>query len=232
MFQQRTKRVWGGVIAFLALGVAIYLGVQYFVFGVTSSGLIQDKVNTQHLKLSDLYYFVLYLHIATGIIAISIGWIQFIESIRKKYSSLHRTLGKIYSGCVIFSGGAGLFIAFNATGGWISTVGFLLLSLSWLYTVIKGLRAIVVEQDLHNHKNWMLRNYALTLAAVTLRIYLPVCMLLFGFDDFYVYYRAIAWLCWIPNLIFAEWIIRRVASSGLTLYSISKTTHLNRKRTM
>ncbi|RUT31899.1 DUF2306 domain-containing protein [Paenibacillus zeisoli] len=221
MFQQRTKRVWVAMIAILALGVSVYLGVQYFGFGAASSGMIQDKVNNQHLKLSDLYFLVLYLHITAGIIAISIGWIQFIDSIRVKYRGLHRTLGAIYSGCVFFSGASGIFIAFKATGGWISTVAFVLLSLSWLYTLTKGLRAIVVEQNLHKHKSWMLRNYALTLAAVTLRIYLPICMLLSGFEDFNVYYRAIAWICWVPNLIFAEWIIRRIPARQSRSHSAS-----------
>ncbi|USB33516.1 DUF2306 domain-containing protein [Paenibacillus sp. YPG26] len=219
MFQQRTKRIWGAVIAILALGVSIYLGVQYFGFGAASSGLIQDKVNNQHLTLSDLYFLVLYIHIAAGIIAISIGWIQFIDSIREKYRGLHRTLGIIYSGCVIFSGASGIFIAFKATGGWVSTAAFLLLSLSWLFTLTKGLRAIIVEQDPRKHKNWMLRNYALTLAAVTLRIYLPISMLLFGLEHFNVYYRVIAWICWIPNLIFAEWIIGRIPSRWSRSYS-------------
>lgn len=43
------------------------------------------------------------------------------------------------------------------------------------------------------------------LAAVTLRIYLP-----FGIASgmpFEEAYPAIAWLCWVPNLIVAEWLI-------------------------
>ncbi|MMZ69505.1 hypothetical protein D1872_323530 [compost metagenome] len=59
----------------------------------------------------------------------------------------------------------------------------------------------------------MTRNYALTFAAVTLRIYLPVSMLIFGLEHFNDYYRVIAWLSWIPNLIVAELILKRQKTS-------------------
>lgn len=51
----------------------------------------------------------------------------------------------------------------------------------------------------------MIRSYALTLAAVTLRLQLPASAML---DiPFETAYPAIAFLCWVPNLILAEiWI--------------------------
>jgi hypothetical protein len=62
-----------------------------------------------------------------------------------------------------------------------------------------------VGGNLDLHRRWMIRSYALTLAAVTLRIYLPASMLL-GIP-FPVAYPAIAWLCWVPNLLVAQWMI-------------------------
>ncbi len=53
----------------------------------------------------------------------------------------------------------------------------------------------------------MIRSYALTFAAVTLRIYLPLSQIAgMPFDPAY---QTISWLCWVPNLIVAEWIILR-----------------------
>jgi hypothetical protein len=52
----------------------------------------------------------------------------------------------------------------------------------------------------------MIRSFALTLAAVTLRFYLPIPPSLgYDFDDGY---RAIAWLSWVPNLMLAELYVR------------------------
>ncbi|PCI74179.1 MAG: hypothetical protein COB20_15465 [SAR86 cluster bacterium] len=55
------------------------------------------------------------------------------------------------------------------------------------------------------HQDWMIRSYALTLAAVTLRIYIPIGQIS-GYD-FEESHQAIAWLCWVPHLIIAEWFI-------------------------
>jgi hypothetical protein len=47
----------------------------------------------------------------------------------------------------------------------------------------------------------------LTLAAVALRIYLPLSVVMgWSFD---AAYPAIAWLCWVPNLVLAELYLRR-----------------------
>jgi hypothetical protein len=56
------------------------------------------------------------------------------------------------------------------------------------------------------HRAWMIRSFALTFAAVTLRIYLPILeQLPVPFEDGY---RAISFLCWVPNLLAAELYLR------------------------
>jgi hypothetical protein len=62
----------------------------------------------------------------------------------------------------------------------------------------------------------MIRSLALTAVAITLRIYLP---LLFAFHwRFSIAYPAIAWLCWIPNVLAVELYLRFVPTpSGITL---------------
>ena len=49
----------------------------------------------------------------------------------------------------------------------------------------------------------MIRNYALTFAGVTIRIYLGLFFASgLKFEEFY---PSLAWLCWVPNLILVEW---------------------------
>ena len=52
----------------------------------------------------------------------------------------------------------------------------------------------------------MLRSYALTLAAVTLRLQIPASAVL-GIPS-PIAYQVISWACWVPNLLVAEWWIR------------------------
>lgn len=200
-----------GVVAFLAIGVSLYFAIQYFWFGADKAEFVLNKWN--EMQLLDLWYVMLYIHIITAIVAISIGWLQFISKLRAKSNQIHTIIGKIYSGSIVLSGLSGIYLSFYATGGLISSIGFFLLSMSWLYTLIQGIRAIAVNKDRIAHQKWMIRNYALTFAAVTLRIYLPVSMLIFGTEHFNEYYRVIAWLCWVPNLIVAELILKRQKTS-------------------
>ena len=66
----------------------------------------------------------------------------------------------------------------------------------------------VTAGQIAKHREWMIRNFSLSLAAVTLRQYLPFMLFVMHWP-FLRAYVPISWLCWVPNLILAEWIIRR-----------------------
>jgi hypothetical protein len=72
----------------------------------------------------------------------------------------------------------------------------------WLSSAIRAYRAIRARNTA-DHQRWVTRNYALTFAAVTLRISLPLAAIV-GVP-FETAYPVIAWLCWVPNLAVAEW---------------------------
>ncbi len=84
----------------------------------------------------------------------------------------------------------------------MARLGFALLAVLWIFS---GLCAYVAIRQgrFQDHRKWMIRNYSLTFAAVMLRLYLPVSMV--AGIEFTVAYPIIAWLCWIPNVIFVEW---------------------------
>lgn len=145
-----------------------------------------------------------YLHISLGGIALLAGFTQFFTKLRANRPGLHRNLGKLYVMAVAISGLCGLLIAFFANGGLIAALGFGSLAVLWLYTTLRAYTA-VRSQRFTDHRRWMIRSYALCFAAVTLRIYLPL-MVATGIG-FIIAYRIIAWLCWVPNLIVAEYLI-------------------------
>ncbi|MNW67975.1 hypothetical protein D3C74_466580 [compost metagenome] len=81
------------------------------------------------------------------------------------------------------------------------------LDVLWVATTLIATRKIMAK-DIQAHKAWMLRSYALTFAAVTLRIWLAPLNLLLG--DFEAAFRVVAWVCWIPNLLVIEAVISRM----------------------
>ena len=64
----------------------------------------------------------------------------------------------------------------------------------------------------------MIRSYALTCAAITLRLIVPVGVVL-GYS-FYEAYIAAAWLCWIINLAAVEiWLATRLQPSRAEVFA-------------
>ena len=127
--------------------------------------------------------------------------------LRKRWPGMHRWLGRLYLGIGVGCGGlAGLFMSTQAYGGLVSHLGFGALALFWLGTGFRALSTIRAGK-VAEHRRWMIRNFSLTLAAVTLRIYLPASML--ADMEFELAYPAISWLCWVPNLLIAEWLFVR-----------------------
>ena len=143
-------------------------------------------------------------HAGIGATALILGAIQFFPATRERWPKWHRRAGTVYVLCCLIGGAAGLLLAFGTTAGPIAGVGFGLLAIAWLATTANAWR-YAKARDFARHRRWMTRSYALAFAAVTLRAYLP----LFGLAgiDFMTGYRATAWICWIPNLIFAEAIL-------------------------
>ncbi len=63
------------------------------------------------------------------------------------------------------------------------------------------------QRDFKNHKNFMIRSYALTLSAITLRTWHIILSRYFAIDPAY-FYIVEAWIGFVPNLIVAECMIR------------------------
>ena len=147
-----------------------------------------------------------YLHVGMAGLALAVGPFQFHARLRARFRRLHRWTGRVYVIGVILGGVSGLAFATIAQGGPLARLGFGVLAVWWLVTTVLAYRRIRAG-DVAAHKRWMIRSFALTFAAVTLRIYIPLSVVL-GMD-FAVAYPVIAWLCWVPNLVFGEWWIRR-----------------------
>lgn len=202
------KKVWWTAVV-LAVLVSIYAVIQYYVLGPDRAGFVSMKLEEQ--ALGRIWYAMLYVHVAGSAAALAIGPFNLLQSIRNRHMKLHRIMGRVYMAGIAAGGLSGLYLAFEATGGAVSTAGFLSLNLLWLASAYMAVRTIRTKQvDLH--RRWMIRNYALTLAGVTLRLWLGMFVAAFGEENFTHSYMIIAWLCWVPNAIAAEWYIRRVGT--------------------
>jgi len=149
-----------------------------------------------------------YVHIGAGTTALLIGPWQFLASLRRRAPGVHRVMGTIYVLACLAGGVAALLIAPGSNGGWVAASGFMTLAVLWLLTTGMAISAIL-DRRVADHRRWMRRSFALTLAGVTLRLYLPLAFV--GAVPFATAYAAIAWICWVPNL----WLADRVANARI-----------------
>jgi uncharacterized membrane protein len=146
-------------------------------------------------------------HLGGGLVALAVGAWQMNARLRARVIEFHRWMGRTYVAAVLIGGLGALRMSVVSAEGWVTHLGFGLLALLWLSTTARAYFAIRSHNEAR-HRAWMIRSYSLTLAAVTLRIYLPLSLA--AGVPFANAYRAISWLCWVPNIILAEWLVRRM----------------------
>jgi hypothetical protein len=184
------------IVTILSVAVAV---VSYRYLGAAEE--IPDQIQSNAFLTPWLA-----IHAGAAATALLLGPAQFLASLRRRYPGVHRWTGRVYVlGCTV-GGASGLLLAAGASTGIVTTAGFGTLAIAWVgVTTIAWCQA--VQGRIPEHRQWMIRSFALTLAAVTLRIYLLLAEAL----EFPApgSYQAISFLCWVPNMVMAEWYLRR-----------------------
>jgi uncharacterized membrane protein len=189
------RKVAWVTMTFLAISVGIYAGMS-IITPAARTGFVQNLFDAALIPIT--------MHLAGGAVAIIFGAFQVNSRLRAKFLPAHRWLGRAYLVAVVVSGVGGLILARNSDGGLVGHFGFAMLAVCWLFATLNAYRHIRAG-DIITHRAWMYRSYALTLAAVTLRIYLPLFQVAgYGFD---VAYPLISWIAWVPNLLIVEWFV-------------------------
>jgi uncharacterized membrane protein len=191
------------ILLLFASFVMLRITLPYLSFNTTVD-FLKTKQGIIHLSF---WRYAFYAHVMSSVIVLFCGIFQFLPGILNRYPKWHRGAGKLYVILVVcVSGPGGLIMGFFANGGWPARISFVLLSLCWIYSTAQAyVRAR--QRSFDAHRAFMIRSYALTLSAITLRSYafiLPSLIVLKPRSE----YILIAWMSWLPNLIVAEGIIR------------------------
>ncbi|WP_243074234.1 DUF2306 domain-containing protein [Microbacterium sp. SS28] len=212
------------VVALTALAIVAYAAVPYFLASLPQLAGEGGGLAGHYAGQPMFVQVALYAHIAGAAIALLLGPLQFWRGLRERAPRVHRWTGRTYLAGVAIGGAASLVIAPFGSAGFVGFFGFGALGVLWLVTGWRAYRSIR-RGDVPSHQAWMIRNYALTYAAVTLRVWLPMLLVVqipfgsFEFDAAFANaYAAVPFLCWLPNLVVAEWLVRR---RGLPSYRLT-----------
>ena len=198
------NRLWW-IMAFAAL----LLGVRASQYVTLDPRLFEPALRVHYRS----YIPVVAVHASSSIGALVLGPLLLHSWLRTRFLVAHKILGWIYLSCVAVGGMSGIYMATRAYGGFVSQAGLTMLALGWLLTATLGLRAIR-RKEIGAHRRWMSRNYALTFAALTLRLDLAA-LLFAGIANPYAY-RIAAWSSWMVNLLVCERLLvgRRALRKG------------------
>jgi hypothetical protein len=203
----KKKIAW---ILFAVLSILIGLYPLKYLLNAGKIGILNGKPDW--LLKSEVWKIFFYTHIVLGGVALLIGWIQFNVKLRLAKPLVHRFIGKIYVFSVLFSSFSGFYIALFADQGLWASLGFSCLAIIWFFTTLMAYLTIINKQFLR-HQNMMIYSYAACFAAVTLRIWLPILIMIIG--NYGTSYIIVAWLSWIPNLFVAYLIVKRLALKSM-----------------
>ncbi len=193
--------LWFVLILFFA-GLMIYVTIPYLTFRLDVDFLV-TKQSIIHLKH---WRYAFYLHILSSVLVLLAGATQFSGYFLRNYRKAHRLIGKSYVLIILLISGPGaLVMSFYANGTVVAKTSFVILSLLWVsFTALAFYFAL--RRNFIAHRKFMIRSYALTLSAITLRLYaliIPHVTHMDGRDE----YSLIAWSSWTINLLIAEILI-------------------------
>ena len=191
------------VLSFFSF-LMIRITLPYFAFD-DHTGFLRIK---QWIIHNAVWKVSFYVHVITSSLCLLAGFTQFSDKLRKKFPAIHRFNGWIYIVVILLlSGPSGFVMALYANGGLLSQTAFTTLSVLWMYFTFQAFY-FARAGNFSEHRKFMIRSYALTLSAITLRAWKFLIVLAFRPHPMEAY-MLVAWLGWIPNLVFAEWYIRK-----------------------
>jgi len=191
---------------YLLLCVATLLMLQTIVPHLSLGdevGFLQFKQTYVHRPV---WRTAFYIHVFSSVLTLFAGATQFSGYILTHHRKLHRVAGRIYAWDILFINfPSGMILAIYANGAWHTSMAFIILDCLWFIFTLKAVLD-ARKGRISSHRNFMIRSYALTCSAITLRAWKMVLSNSFDIDPMTLYMMD-AWLGFVPNLLLAECII-------------------------
>jgi uncharacterized membrane protein len=146
----------------------IFLAISsLYAIAITEFPILHDKTGPNHDYLLKLIHdrFLLVPHAVCGSLALLSGPLQFSSRLRRKHLKFHRVLGRVYvfsifiaaTITIVLTQGSGLEIATYVQSG------------AWVVCTLAALLT-ARNRQIMQHRQWMVRSYAVTFTFITLRI--------------------------------------------------------------
>jgi hypothetical protein len=190
-------------IGYLALGyftwLMLLITLQYVPVRYDVAFLLVKEAAIAHTH----YKVAFFSHVYTSILVLILGATQLSSTIRRRFPAMHRRVGKGYVVLILLvASPSGLLMALYANGGAATQLSFALQAVLWFTFTLMAL-IHVKRGNWISHRNFMWRSYALTLSAISLRLFKWIIVSTLAWPPMDTY-RLVAWLGWMVNLAVVE----------------------------
>ncbi|PCI79449.1 MAG: hypothetical protein COB20_04850 [SAR86 cluster bacterium] len=203
---------WGLVALLVFTGLSAIFSRTDFMIGAFSEPIANPE---EVFNAFDIRYYTnamaTVLHLGPGFFVMVLGPLQFMRGVRKKHINLHRISGRVFVLCGTigaFSGIAiGVFDPFMGVGdqGFNESMATAFFSVYILFSLVMAIVRIK-QRNFGQHREWMIRAFALMLAIATERLMLSALMATTGID-IAVLFGTTFWMAAVTNIGAAElWI--------------------------
>ena len=116
--------------------------------------------------------FLIFPHIAAGILALLSGPPQFSNRLRRRSPEFHRVLGRVYVISVLIAAPLAIVLAYNRRIPHMMPYFFLASSLQASTWIVTTVAAFLTARNRHiqQHRQWMVRSYAVTFTFIGIRV--------------------------------------------------------------
>lgn len=203
------SRIWWSAWVLFALSVMVVVSSAVEVVTRTDPGGLSNPVFAAHGGL-------LTTHALAAGLALALAPFQLVPRLQH-VPAVHRSLGWAYVGSATIGGVTGVAMGPLSLGGASATVGFATFGGLWVVSTWLGVFAIGQTHRQGGrvlHRRLMLVSVAVAFSAVTFRIG-QAFLVSAGLEEAAVW-DVMAWACWIPNVVFVEWLSRRHSRSRVS----------------
>jgi Predicted membrane protein (DUF2306) len=190
------------ILICLAVIVAGYSIVGYLILKPGSIAAPEMQIT---YNLNILNKLSIMLHAGFASLALITGLFQMSTKWRQKFPHWNIRLRNIYYFSILIASISGLYLAFIARGGLPNLFGFGTLSIIWFFATLKAFLASYNNRDMPNFRIWIVRSYALTTTAISLRIYYGIWIAVMGYSSSQTFYAVLGFFTWVPTFIVTEW---------------------------
>lgn len=212
------KNIVWYLAVYLVLSAGIFLMIKMIIAYTgfrDDAGFLRFK---QDLTGNSLWMTAFYIHVFSAVFCLAAGFTQFSATLLKKNRNLHRILGRCYVyNILLINFPVAMIMAIYANGGLPTQIAFVLLDCLWFWFTLKAVTD-VRKGNVKGHKEFMIRSYALTLSALSLRTWKMILVNTTSLDVDTIY-MIDAWLAFIPNLVVAEVIIHSNRNNGVLSFA-------------